>query len=257
MSLTGRGLLVLCDPHDAAALWAAEGLGRRGMAPVEVVTAAMLGRARRWEHRIRGGVVDVEITLEDGRRISSCQPQPVLNRLRVVPTKQLAAAAPADHDYAVAEFHALFSSWLAGYPGRMVNRPSPLYLGGQWHPPSGWSVHAARAGLCTAPYVQGSEHPLELSRLVAGYGYLPSLAGRSVTVFVVAGTPVPGPPVPAPVLDACGRLADRVGDDLLGIELLPRPSGEWEFVAAGAVPDLRLGGEPLLDALAAALADSS
>ncbi len=117
------GVLVLCEPHDESAMWVTAGLEERTARPVDVVTGPMLAGARTWEHRIRGDVAEVEITLEDGRRISSTRPRPVLNRLSFVWTHPLTPVASADRDYAMQEFHALFLSWLWAYPGPMLNRP--------------------------------------------------------------------------------------------------------------------------------------
>jgi hypothetical protein len=246
------GVLVLCEPHDLSALWAAEGLSRQVEGPVDLVTGSMLACALTWEHRIRGDVAEVDIALADGRRISSTRARPVLNRLSFVPTDRLASVAGDDRDYAIQEFQALFLSWLWAHPGPMLNRPSPQFLAGHWRHPAAWAVLAAKAGLCTAPYRQRSDDAL------AEPGIAPAHRWRanqppSVTVFVVGRQVVSEPAVPPPLLDPCRRLAELAGDDLLGIELAPMDSGRWELVTATPIPDLRAGGEPLLDALARAL----
>ena len=245
------GALVLCEPDDTAALWAAEGLRRRVRGAVDVVTGSMLVAAARWEHRLRGEVAEVDITLADGRRISSGHARPVLNRLRFVPTFQLATMAGDDRDYAAQEFQALFLSWLWAHPGPMLNRPSPQFLAGHWRHPAAWAALAARAGLSAPPYRQRSDDP------PAGPA-VPSAAGGQgsgrppVTVLVVGGQVVAGQAAAAPPLEACRRLAELTGDELLGIELVPLERGRWELRSATPVPDLRAGGEPLLDALARA-----
>jgi hypothetical protein len=110
---------------------------------------------------------------------------------------------------------------------------------------------AARAGLSTAPYRQSSD------AAPARPAVPPASRRPSATVFVVGGRVVAAPPVRPPLRDACRRLADLAGDDLLGIEVAPPDDGRREFVAATPVPDLRAGGEPLLDALALALGGES
>jgi hypothetical protein len=254
--VTGEGrrpppssVLVLCEPHDTAALWAAEGLRRRVREAVDVVTGSMLIGAARWEHRLRGEVAEVDITLADGRRISSGHARPVLNRLRFVPSFQLASVAVGDRDYAAQEFQALFLSWLWAHPGPMLNRPSPQFLAGHWRHPAAWAVLAAKAGITTAPYRQRSDDPPAEPAVPSAAGRQPS--GRpSVTVFVVGGQVVASQAVASPLLDACRRLAELAGDDLVGIELARGERGRWEFVSATPIPDLHAGGEPLLDAFA-------
>jgi hypothetical protein len=242
------GVLILCEPHDESALWVAAGLEERTARPVDVVTGPMLTGARTWEHRIRGDVAEVEITLEDGHRISSTRPRPVLNRLSFVWTHPLTPVASADRDYAMQEFHALFLSWLWAYPGPMLNRPSPQFLGGHWRHPAAWAVLAAKAGLPTGRYRQTSDDWPESPRIPA-----PSSRGPVETVLVVAGQVLASPAVPAPMADACQRLAALTGDDLVGIDLVQAGSGSWEFVSASPIPSLFAGGNRLLDVLAAVL----
>jgi hypothetical protein len=240
-------MLVLCEAHDQPALWAAAGLEQR-VGPVDVVTSPMFAAASGWEHRIRGDVAEFEITLADGRRISSASPTPVLNRLTFLPRQPLMGEDGEDRHYALQEFHALFLSWLSSHPGPMLNRPSPQFLAGHWRHPSAWAVLAAKAGLVTPTY----RH--------AGNGHRPGssppsgpLADPSETVLVVDREVVAGPAVPVDALDACRRLARLTGDGLLGITLMPVGGGTWEFVTATPLPDLATGGERLLDVLAATL----
>lgn len=226
------GVLVFCEPHDTSALWAAAGLARRIDGPVDVVTGEMLGEARTWEHRIRGDVAEVEITLGDGRQISSRWPQPVLNRLSFAPSERLRRVGGEDADYAVLEFQALFLSWLTALPGPVLNRPSPQFLAGHWRNPVGWAVLAARAGLATVPFRSTDDQQAPLGE---------------VTVFVLMQRLVAPPGVPESVLDACLRLAALAGDDLLGIQLTTAGDPPWRFVGATPRPDLTYGGDGLLD----------
>ena len=64
------------------------------------------------------------------------------------------------------------------------------------------------------------------------------------------GDHVLGTPLPPATQGACRRLARLAGADLLGIDLVADPAGRWKFAGANPLPDLRLGGPPLLDALA-------
>jgi hypothetical protein len=246
------GVLVLCEPHDVSARWAADGLRHRTTGPVDLVTGSMLARAPRVEHRIRGDAAEVDITLADDRRISSSHARPVLNRLSFVAIDPRAPVDRDDLDYAVQEFHALFLSWLWALPGPMLNRPTPQFLAGHWRQPAAWAVLAAQAGLSTAPYRRRSDDLLAAEPVVQLTSPWRASRPSAVMVFVVGGQVVPERAVPPPTLDACRRLAELAGDDLLGIELAPAADGRWEYIAATPVPDLQAGGEPLLDALACA-----
>jgi hypothetical protein len=242
------GVFVLCEPNDESALWVAAGIQERMAGPVDVVTGPMLIGAGTWEHRIRGDVAEVEITLEDGRRISSLRPRPILNRMSVVSTPLFSAVASADRDYAVQEFHALFLSWLWAYPGLVLNRPSPQFLGGHWRTPAAWAVLAAKAGLPTAHYRYTSDdHPEDL------HIPLPSAHRPVETVVVVAGQVLASPAVPTPLADACQRLAALSGDEVVGIDLARAGRGSWEFINASPSPSLLAGGERLLDVLVGVL----
>ena len=233
-------VVVLCDPHDVPALWAARGLQQRGI-EVDLIASSMLADALVWEHRV-GAEVSVNITLADGRTLSSSAPVGVLNRLQFVPTSRLDAVGGPDRDYAVQEMQALFLSFLEALCATVVNRPSPQGLGGAWMHVSQWAALAGQAGLPFAPYRQSSANPVD--------GVVP--AAVEVTAFVV-GARVLVPPFMERAIDGftgkAKELARLAGQSLLGIELARARSGTWQLVSASATPDLSLGGEPLIDAL--------
>jgi hypothetical protein len=52
---------------------------------------------------------------------------------------------------------------------------------------------------------------------------------------------------------SCTALAARTGTPLLGVTLAVEADGQPWFAGATPLPDLRLGGDPLLDGLARAL----
>ena len=72
------------------------------------------------------------------------------------------------------------------------------------------------------------------------------------TVFVVADQVV-GATLPRHIRHGCRRLAELSHTALLGVEFATSSAGPWTFAGATPMPDLRLGGEALLDALASAL----
>src|SRR3954465_10912464 len=100
-------ILILCDPGDSSAVWAAAELRQRGH-DAQVVHAAALGSAVRWEHRVDASSVTTEIELAAGGLLSSKAPVPILNRLSFVPTAELRATAGADYGYAVQELFAFY-----------------------------------------------------------------------------------------------------------------------------------------------------
>jgi hypothetical protein len=59
--------------------------------------------------------------------------------------------------------------------------------------------------------------------------------------------------VPESTVNACSKLAEQAGTEMLGVELYAAEDGEWTFANATPYPDLSLGGRPLLQNLAQAL----
>lgn len=241
--------LVLCPSNDVAALWAYQGLKARGLAPLELVRAEELAYSVRWEHRLGPGGVHVAITLADGRSICSDTLYGVLNRLMWVPPEHLVIAHPGDRDYVTQELTAFYLSWLYALPGPMLNRPTPQGPSGQSRHLSEWVWLASKAGLPTPDYRQSSQD--HLNEMEVERRLIP--AGVPVnTVFVVAGHIV-GTPAPPDILRGCQRLSELSKTDLLGIEFAAGSTGPWTFVGATPWPDLRLGGQALLDVLASVL----
>jgi hypothetical protein len=238
--------LVLSQAGDESARWAEAGLRARGLAPLELVLAGQLVAAR-WAHRVGAGAASVEAELPDGRRICGEAVRGVLNRLYTPPDDLLPLVAPDDRDYARQELMAFYMSWLYALPGPMLGRPSPQGLSGAWRHVSEWRWFAARAGLPTEPYRLTSR---DLG--ADGYGDPAGHAPGARTVVVVAGRAV-GRDVPEAVLEGSVRLAALAETDLLGVEVAPSPMGTLSFAGASPLPDLRLGGEELLDVLAHAL----
>ncbi len=237
-------VLVLCELHDTAALWAVGRLQERGIS-VDLVTAPALGSARRWDHRVDAFGASIEITLGDGRRISSSEPTGVLNRLTYVPTERLARIAGTDRGYAIQEMNAFFMSWLQTMPGPMLNRPTPQGLGGAWRHPSIWAVLATQAGLPTASWRQSSADMVDVAwQTRPGSG----------TMFVVQDQVVGTFGLPHYLFEPCQTLAKLADTALLGIDFAMRDDAVWEVTGASPLPDLTRGGDALADTLASALA---
>ena len=235
--------LVLCTTNDLPALWAARGLAARGLQPLEVITAEALAFNRSFEHRLLGSQSNVRITLADGRVIDGANVRGALNRLQMIPCSHLRTNSK-DRQYAEQELFALYLSWLYGLPGKILNRPTPQGLCGEWRHPSEWVWLANQAGLATPRYSQSESQSALLLQLPA------SSADR--TIIVVDGICC-GVTGPERVMAGCVRLAQISATSLLGIDFRVAPDGQWIFDKATPFPDLRLGGERFGDALAGAL----
>jgi hypothetical protein len=239
--------LVLCSSDDLPALRAYEELQRRDLCPLELVVSESLGRARAWEHRVGRAGVSTKIELADGRILRNSQVQGVLNRLLSPHQDPLRIAAAEDRDFAAAELMAFYLSWLYGLKGVVINRPSPRGLCGGWRHTSEWIGLASRAGLAVPPYRQtGRDSP------DSGYRSL-APPGSSITRLIVLAGKVFGAAIPDRVADAATKLAKDAGAEMLGIDVYLDPDSQWTFAAASPIPDLSIGGQPLLDHLACVL----
>ena len=242
-------ILLICEDGDAAASWAARGLAQRGLA-VRTLTGSDLARVHRWEHRIGAHGIVFEASLEDGTTLRRSDITGVLNRLSYIPAAWLARTGGPDRDYAAQEMYAFYLSWLNAIPGLRLNAPAPQGLCGNWRHRSAWVALAARAGLPSVPYHLASSDDPDAAWTAA-------LAPGCVTTFVAAGRVIGPPALPFALEDGCRRLAALAGADLLGIDFtVSADAGDWQFLCASVAPDLLLGGEALIDALAAAFSAS-
>lgn len=231
--------LVLCDDVDVPARWVHEGLRRRDV-HAELVTASDLSRAVRWVHRLDSSDAFVEVTLADGRSISSAEVRVTLNRLLGVWPPTAYAHSP-DSDYALQELLAMYVSLLWCLQGPVLNRSSAQGLSGPARYTLEWMVLAARAGFAVRPHTMSSRaqdtptperwprHESPVRRVVVA-------AGR------VFGEHLTGPAVAS----AC-RLADLAGTALLGINVAYTQNGTACFEGADLYPDLKAAGEELID----------
>jgi hypothetical protein len=238
--------LILCSAQDVSALWAYQALRARGLQPLELVTAEMLSYRARWDHRVGVSGASISITLADGRVITNDSVRGTLNRLTHVSLQHLARTP--DYDYVTQEYAAFFMSWLYALRQPVLNRADAQGLCGAWRHISEWVSLAARAGLPTPAYRQTSrdqmDEALQMRRLFP--------LGTPTTSAIVVGGKVVGPPLPPEIRAACLRLANLSQTPLLGIEFVTSRNS-WTFAGATPMPDLRLGREPLIDALAAEL----
>jgi hypothetical protein len=235
--------LLLCNATDRSALWAASRLRARGLEPLVVLTPELLHYSFHWEHRLhRDGISSVAFTLADGRRIDGTSIDGVVNRIPLVPSHVLQHLVETDRAYAQQEWTALHMSWLASLHVPVLNLPVVEGLCGAWRHRSEWAWLAGQAGFEVDDYVQQVPPP----------AVPPETGGDPPpvrTIIAIDGRGIGGP-LDADLADACGRLGVLAKTRILGVDLDARTRA---FVSASPMPDLRTGGEPLIDALASAL----
>jgi hypothetical protein len=246
--------LVLATPQDDSALWAASRLRAR-LSPLLVLTPSLLLRARAWRHALGVDGVHTELVLADGTLVSSRTLRGVVNRIAGLSPELVAGAVESDRLYALQEVHALLASWLAALPCPVLNRPNGRGLNGPWCGAAEWTAMALRAGLpapaCTrssgsaTPWAQPPGPGTHLAgrlHVIADRTLWCGAADRDGAVESLA----PG----------CIALARFAGVDLLCCEFTQAADGALWFAGASTAPDLRLGGELLLDEIAAVLGAS-
>jgi hypothetical protein len=237
--------LVLCHSDDISALWAFRQLKAKGLEALELVSVESLACSLRWEHRIRRHGDSLDLRLPDKRRIIGDDVTGVLNRMHSVPLHLWRMASEKDRDYFHQEMLALHVSWLHSLGDRVLNPPSPDGLSGAWRCPAVWTQLAARAGLSVRRYSLGDESDC----LGCGAATYPA-----ITSVIVVGGVVSNPDVPESIATACVRLSKLAQTPLLGVELeRDAVTHDWRFSNATPLPDLRVGGPKLIDALEGAL----
>jgi len=211
--------------------------------PIEAVSPDALVCSRALVHEITNGQARTTFTLPDGRVIDSAVVRGALNRVTALPLAHLAGASRDDALYAEQELHALVLSVLHGLGDRVINRPTPQGLAGRLRTDAEWLWLAARAGFRTADYREGDLGRTRTSGLPDG----------TALRAIVFDDRVHGMAVPSDVGVCAVALARLAETRLLGVDLVESPQGDWWFSAASIVPDFRIGGDALLDALATAL----
>jgi hypothetical protein len=258
--------------HGAAAVARAIA-ARRGDDAVWYVSAAELGRPRRWTHTVdASGGVGGELVLASGRRLVSSGVGCVLNRILNLTPPGFARTDARERDYAAAEVQALLVSWLAGLRRPVVHTPGgvgPLAARSRRQ----WLAGAVRAGVPVARELAATSArlvPKELQSTLVAVGpwrESPGAAGQPVEArdlptggmwsILVAGDRVHGP-ADAALAGRCLQLARHAGCALLGltfenvagrpilvdVDPFPRLLDETSVSAAADLLE-RLSGEPV------------
>jgi hypothetical protein len=239
--------LVLCHDTDAAARWAAQELRRRGLQPLELITAETLALGTVWRSRIGSTERAIEIRLSDGRVIDSRRVRGTINRLQWVPAEAVQLGTPTDQAYALQELYAFYMGWLYSLPRPILNPPTPQGLSGRWRYPSEWAWLAGQAGLAVQPL---RITPATHEAVAALSLQLPS-PGRRRTILVLDGEVIGD--APTAVADGVEHLWALADTPLLGVEFDLGSDDSWIFAGVSVSPDLRSGGDALLDRLEIAL----
>lgn len=237
-------VILLADDRDLAAAWAAEGLRRLGVRASMITLSALLG-APSWEQRVTAAGGRSRVELRDGPALSSEVSSCVVNRLSEVRLSDRGVKA-SDQEYVSEEWQAVLISFLHGFGGVMWDRPQPPALSGRVRGEAEWAWLARNAGFRTGRFEDS----------VAGVllGDTAAPAEHPFLLFVLGDTV--WPPVTPDLADSARRLASAAGIRLLGIQL-DASGGTPSFVSATSTPDFRIGGRPLLVALAGALGAAS
>lgn len=234
--------VILCHSDDPAALWLGASMRRLGL-EVDVVTVEQLVFSRRIVFRMDSAGDSGSVELAGGRLLRPEAISGLINRARYLPTRHLERAEPRERAYAESELSAFLLGWINGVAGRVINPPLPFDLGGGTFPPPTLLQLAAIAGLPTGGWRASADEADSGMSLVAPTHRVIVFDGR---LF--------GPLLPRALQDGCRGLASLLGTPLLQVELRQATGEPWRFVSATGIADFRLGGQPLVKALAQTLA---
>ena len=235
--------LMLCDSPDLSAIWAHQGLRKRGL-PIELITSEMLAYSLYWEHGFRADGLRTNFGLADNRKISSKNILGVVNRIQTIPSTHL-RTNKADKEYALQELFAFFLSWIYSLPSPVFNRPTPQGLAGRWRHASEWVLLAHSSSLPTPIYRQSSFDEVDSTKLSGKLVH----SGTPVSTVIVINEHVIGPKHLNKMKKGCLKLAELAKTPLLGIDFKKGTSKSWIFAGATPMPNLRLGGIRLLETL--------
>lgn len=239
--------LVFCEATDVVGSWAFLGLKKRGLEPVRIVLPDELTFGAEYVHRLSATSVDTELRLKGDQPIASHQISGVFNRLVEMPPEYLDLVGESDRDYIQEEFHAFFMSWMNSLACPVLNPPGATYLFGEWYHVSEWLSLANQVGLPILPYVMSSHPEAKSGSALEG----PAPDDRKTALVI--GDHVIAPGASDAIALGCHSLASLVDLPVLGLEFVVTSDNQWLFCGASPLPDLRMGGQHALEALAQTL----
>jgi len=243
--------LILTEPFDPSGAWLSDGLSAYTGQVFRHCTSNDIDRDARCE---RGGATGYEwfrLHTSSGTIIDSRTVRGVVNLLLSMPPGLSKRMNPADQAASVRNFAAPFMRWLHHCRGPVFNRPNAQGICGDIRMPAEWVSAAESVGLpCLASETHWSRSSwFDRPERVDG---LPPIQ-RVLVIGETIVSATEGMSVPAHIATACSRLAVQTGAPLLGIDLVPLRSDRWCFAASHYRPDLKAGGQPAIDAIAACL----
>jgi hypothetical protein len=239
--------LILADDTDSSARWLYQQLKRDARLDVQLASAITLASNISWAFRAAPPGTNPDFILADGQRVPTDRLDGVLNRLTRIPSVRGTAAPDRAACEGDPEQTAHFVNWMYSLSIPVLNRPDILNLTGIWRRASDWTVMASVAGLLPAPF--RAETPPAYHAEVA-LAADPRIDGMNRTVFVVGGR-VLGEDVPASIADGCVCLSHILNCDLIAAHFCVNRAGAWLITGFSAQPDLRLGGDALVQAITA------
>lgn len=244
--------LILAEANDTTGIWAYLGLERRGLSPIEYILPKELLIGSAYTHRLSEEGDATTIELDDGRKLESGRIRGVLNRLNDLPQGNHHLDAK-DQAYVNQENHALLMSWLFALSCPVLSPPSAVLLSGEEYGEFEWVMLALEAGFPVPNLRAGTQTGARLT--------VPAPSGEESDdhreiIIVVGDQVIAGNDIPASLIESCRNLSDLSRVPLLGVDLALSSSGDWRFLGASSTPELRLGGDRVLNALAQYLKSS-
>src|SRR5262245_43914177 len=183
----------------------------------------------------RGGTCGAGV-VASGQQLGTGDIRGVLTRLPAVSENELPHIAPEDRQYVAAEMTAFLLAFLTELPVRVVNRPTPLCLCGQYWRDEKWRHVAHSLGLATRP----AHRKVKLGAVME--------TESSGTVVTVVGDSCVGGPMDGALFEAARVLALAAAADLLAVEF---DSARADAAVQRASPLLDLSDPPIASAILA------
>lgn len=258
--------VLLTNDEDAAAPWMASQLKER-IEDLVWLPASSLAAATSWSHHVEpDGRAWTRVRWAHGREIDSREVTGVVNRLRLPPQGKTERVTGADKDYVMQEWWAFTVAWLASLECPVLNPAMMTGLSGAPIHPLDVFVEAADCGLMCARGEMSSDRPGGAAAHWDPVTWTGDGSGADLRGLLVVGETAVSDGRWSPSREMCLgaiTLAERLRMPLLGVwftraEDVGSEGGEKSHVVVGATahPDLRLFGEPGMDAIHAHLAGS-
>lgn len=140
--------LIIAHPGDAAALCFYEFCANKKNINAKLINADTLSSARSWKFTItEEGRSSLSFQLYTGQWINDSDISAVFNRMQYVDAGIWKMASQKEFQYAQQELHAFFLAWLYSLAPKVMNRPTPVFFGGEHANTAVWRKNAFAAGI--------------------------------------------------------------------------------------------------------------